>query len=494
MTGGPVDGILLDAYVSTALWNEPIAVDNRASIPLFRRVHSASASVAHTEVDDGSGDLESALQSIPIDQRGALLLTLLENLSPFEASQVLAVTEASVLDHASAASSLIRQRVPSLSTADTFEISRALGDLPVSQASPRFWARVEADLSTQATTSSPVLDPTIAEPVLTVTPPPPARESLWPAIWAGVGAVAVITLIIVFLVSRSPDDEIAAQAVGSASTDTLEPTDDQTTTASSATTPPPTTAPPTSSSTTVAPTAPPPTPAPSTAPPPTSPPPTTAAPTTTAPVDPGVTDRGPVPFQGNLAIIEGSVAPGGTEIWQVTIQNSQFLSIAATGMNGVAFSMHRADGSTVVADFADSGLQVFTEPGSHVLRFSDGGGAGVGYAVGIGLTGPRSGFLTNLDEQGVAFSTLEMTSCARTEDQFDASLVTGGGAVVVVAFRQGTEPDTVTWLGVDEGLGEITSTSSVPGGLVFTGSITVGRETLLGLPFWIGVYGCEQTS
>ncbi len=468
LTGRPVDAILHTAYVSAVRSREPVWDGNRASVSLFRHVHTSSAPTAVGEGDDGSGDLGAALRSIPVTDRGALLLTSVEGLSAAEAAQVLDIAVTLVPGLADSAGALVRQRVPALRSADPAALRRALGELPVRPALPSFWEQLEAEVSAHRPAPPSGPESLTVHPEPTGPPVLPPRESPWPAVGAGVGAVAVIILIIAFLVSRTGNDEIATEGTSAtASTPTLPSTSEGQTAAPA----------PTGSLSAPAPTAPP------------------AADATDAPSQGGGgNDRGRLPLEGGLAIINGSLSPGTADLWRVEVQSGQTLSVAASGLSGVELTVIRSDGSTLSADYADSGLVVVTEPGTHALRFSNGRRSTAAYSVGVGLTEPRSGFLTNLDEQGAAVSTLEIISCSSTQNRLDASLMTSAGAQVVVAFSQGTGADTVNWSGSDAARGEISSTSSVPTGFVFAGPITAGREALVGLPFWLGVYGCESGS
>ena len=483
--GGQIDQILRVAYVMTARQGLPIVEGNKASLPLFQEVHASLVTTTTVEDDDGSGDLGRVLRSVPGAERGALLLTSLEGLTTAETARVLAVPEPSVIDLVGSARDAVRDGVPSLRQADPGALGRALGDLPVSQATPTFWEGVEAELHAAVPTPPSVLEPTIeaaiVEPELSPTPPPPPRESIWPAIWAGVGAVAVIALIVIFLVSRSGDSETATDGTTTTGPTTTGPTTtgDQTTTTAAtdsttaSTTAPTTTAPPTTT---------------------TSAPTTTTDPTTAPPTTGGVVDRGGLPLSNGLAIIDGSVAPGSADVWRADVAGGQTLTIAVPGLGDVGLAVTRSDGSALTTDYADEGLLVFTEPGSHLLRFSNGGGSAAGYSVGVGLAGPGSGFLANLDERGTAVSTLAMTSCEESPDRLEAALTGPDGQQVSVTFTNGADDNRVTWLGSTEAEGRIEAASNVPTGVVFSGSITVGRDTLLGLPFWLGVYGCSEVS
>lgn len=462
LAGDQADEVLLDAYVSAVRLNEPIVDGNRASIQLFRDVHAHSAITAQSAADDGSGELGNVLKSLPVAQRGALLLTLLEGLNPARAAQVLAASDSSVVELVRSATTTVRQRVPSLGAADLATIGRALGDLPVPQATPVFWEQVEA--ATFAGMSPPRSGavPAVAEPELApIPPPPPPEESFWPAIWAGVGAVAVIVVIILLLVSGSIGGETATDGGATAGAPQTFPPESggQTTTAA---------------------------PAPSTQPPATDQP---AAPSATG----VVTDRGALPLSNGLAIINGSVDSGSMEFWRVDVEEGQTLSLATPGLGDLDLTVNRSDGSVLAADYADTGLQVFTEVGNHTLRFSNRRNTETGYSLGVGLAGPGSGFLANLDQRGIAVSTLAMTSCIATSDRLDATLAQtgGGGEQVIVTFTNGSEADTVTWLGSSEAVGGIESATSVPTGVLFSGSIEEGPDTSRGLPFWLGVYGCE---
>jgi hypothetical protein len=452
LAGSRADDVLFNAYVSAVRLNEPIVEGDRASIMLFRDVHAHSAMAAVSEADDGSGELAIALTSLPAAQRGALLLTLLEGLNLARAAQVLAVSESSVVELVRSATDTVRQLVPSLGTADLATIGRALGDLPVTQATPIFWEQVEVASFDGTSLPPPVEAPPVVEPELApLPPPPPPRESFWPAVWAGLGAVAVIILIIIFLVTRGGGDDTA--------TDATAPTGAPTTTAA-----------PTQSTEA----------------------PTTNRPETALPDTGAATDRGQLPLSDGLAIVNGSVAPGSADVWQVDVEAGQTLSIAIPGLGGLELTVNRSDGSTVAADYADSGLQVYSESGTHVLRFSNRGGSEAGYGIGIGLGGPSSGFLANLDERGTAVSTLAVTSCTSTRDRLDATLTTAGGdgEQVTVSFTNGSEADTVTWLGSSDAIGRIESATLVSTGVLFSGSIVEGPDSSLGLPFWLGVYGC----
>lgn len=496
-----VDEILYNTYVSAVRRNEPIIDGNRASIPLFRDVHSQTAAMSVIGEqgggeEDGNDELGNAVRSLPIAARGALLLTSLERLTIAEAAQVLAVPDESVVELVGSATDEIRQGVPSLDSTDATSLGRALGDLPASQATPMFWQRVET-ATLQATSPLPAVpEPAIAEPELTPTTPPPPRESFWPAVWAGTGAVAVIALIIIFLVSRSGDDEIAADDTGPVGpTSSFPPSTGGATSTAVAppesTTAPPTTAPPT----TALPTTAPPTTAPPTAP--TTTPPTTATsttPPTTPPPSGGETDRGPLPLSGGLAIIDGSPDPGSADIWQVEVQSEQTLSMAIAGLGGLDLAVNRPDGSALSADYIDSGLLVFTEPGSHTIRIGNGGSTPSAYSVGVGLAG-QSGFLTSIEGQGASVAALEMASCTAAPDRLDATLTRTSGAdqQVIVVFTNGQDVDTVTGIGsAGDATGQIEATWSVPTGLIFTGTVTDGPDGLLGLPFQLGVYGCSQ--
>ncbi|MGI9599446.1 MAG: hypothetical protein ACR2QK_25000 [Acidimicrobiales bacterium] len=483
LTGDRADDVLHNAYVSAIRDRWSIVEGSRASIQLFRRVQTNAAVVPMTIDDDGSGELEAVLPAVPIENRSALLLTSLEGLSASEAAQVLGMAEAEVIDLSGSAAEMIRLRVPYLNDADTEAISRALGQIPVNQATPAFWAHIDDDLANYeppppTADDRSVLDTTLMGTSLTTAPAPPPEESIWPAIWAGVGALAVITLIIIFLVSRGGDDEIAADGSSTVvTTQTVPPTGQTTATV------PPTAAP--TPAPTAAPTVPP-TVAPTAAP--TAPPPTPTTPSTG-----NVVDRGSLPVSNGLAIVEGVVAAGSADIWRVDIANDSTLSIAVVGMNGVVVSLLRTDGTPVGPAYSDTGLLVYTEPGSFFVQFENAGGTG-SYSTGIGLTGLGSGFLTNVDGQGVAVSALRQATCQTTDDGLEATLVSPGGVQVIVSvagsFEKGGDSGTVSWQADPPVTGEVLSASPVATGLVFTGVIVAGPQDLLDNQFWLGLYGC----
>jgi hypothetical protein len=165
------------------------------------------------------------------------------------------------------------------------------------------------------------------------------------------------------------------------------------------------------------------------------------------------------------------------------------------GLNGVDLAIYGPDGVALPADYADSGLLVITATGPLNLLFTDFSGSGADYSIGMGIAGGGAGFLAMMDPDGVAVSTPVIATCSSSPEALEATMtVPGTGQQIAFRFETGTEPNTVSFLGSREAVGQIRSMTPVPTGLVVSGTIVVGPDAMLGFPFWLGVYGCEATA
>ncbi|MGI9594669.1 MAG: RNA polymerase sigma factor [Acidimicrobiales bacterium] len=549
MTDARVDDVLHRAYVAAIGRGEPPLDGDRASIPMFREVQvnlEPSGLVVGQVVEQGDGlqatGLDSIVGSLPPDQRSALLLITLEGFSVNAAAEILGLPEPSVALLQQSAADTVGDRWPAWD-GDTGALRLALGDLPVEQATPMFWTEVESDLALEPVPASP-LQPVLLDYGPPTDPDPlPPTESIWPAVWAGAGALIVALGMVALAIVRT-DGEQTATENGPAEVDgatlstpsvspTVVPADtveqsgagspsapsvlsvpaaaaDALTTAPSTTGPSTTaraattratraraptvtsTRSPTSVAAATAPTTPP----AAAAAPTTTPATTTAPPPAPGPADParapGPADRGDIGFTDGSAIVAGSLAAGATEFWRIEIMSGQTLTISTAGLNGVELSIFGPEGVPLEADYSDAGLRVTTAAGVLNLLVTDTTGSGADYTIGLGIADVVSGFLATLDADGTGVSALAIVACSASDGRLEATLVVQGGTQqIAVKFDPEADPNTVSFLGELDAIGQILSSESVPTGRVFVGTIVGGPDGLLGFPFWLAVYGCE---
>jgi hypothetical protein len=446
MTGNNADVVLHHVYVTAAQWPGRMLDDGRVSIELFREVHARSALAGLVEPEEGAGELENALRSLPIAERGALLLTAVEGLSTEVIALILGVPQRSLAELVASATFSLLRRTSDPDLADPATLGRALGDLKVRQATPRFWNRVAFDVAAavhgqpRGADSGPVGPEPGDQPIFEL------PVSIWPALVLGAVAIAVIVLTFMWLPFRNGDPESSVGGSGDAGTVGNPPATAETPSGGDR-----------------------------------------------LPAGNGISDRGGLPLIDGLAILEGSLAAGSVDRWQVEVAGGEILSIAVTGLGGVTLAVIGSDGLPLSAVYADEGLQVYGEPGRFSLEFSSNDDLESSYSVGIGLTGSNSGFLTSLDERGAAVSILQVTSCETTLTRLETELesIAGGDLEVSVAFGSDDRVDTVDWSAAGtQTTGEIGSATPVPTGVVFSGDIAGGRDAVVGLPFWLAVYGC----
>lgn len=457
---GRADEALRRAYSTAIAGAMPVLEGERPSRRMFWEVRASALALRTTSLASASAGngLATAFHALPVNERAALLLVGVEGVGVADAASVLGVPPERVVDLSDSAAASLREAVPALGSADDATLVAQVRDLPIAPAAPPFWDAVDREVAASL--------PAPAEPE--------RRTSPW--LWAGVAAVAFVAIVAVALAVSQGDDDDETVAIDT-STSLLPETTTTVPLTSTTALPETTTTPPDATTSTTAGTT------------------TTAAPSTTTettvPPDTGPVDRGDVPFDDGAATISGTLE-GRAEQWRLAVGDGQALVVPAP-VDGIDLQVLDGGGAAVAPGGTGGRLQVFDAPGDRLVQVA--GGEGIDYAVGLGLSGGDTAWLSIAPEPGSALAAADLDGlttdeCTAVDDSLDATLTDADDSDqrLVVAVTGGS--GTATWTGPVEAAGSVTTITPVAAGTIVDGVIDTGPDDLIGRSFGLVVLGC----